>query len=633
MRSAAIFFGVFSALFALFAAEAQTDCTGVLGKCMCNEDKPLVLLMILDVSKSIDEQRLFDVYVESMRQIYCGLNLGTDNNGETGKDAVGLLTFGYDIKVRVPVKQWSESNWLAALQDFTQGNPSTDRWGSSCCTPLAAAFDLADEHLHNISISRDLDVENSRVLIHVITDGFPIQNRLRDGASYNEYTQEKMYPSYFKLQLVPEKAKILKDTYNATINLLLIEHQRENEYDRFSKDEARNYFQGIDLVSESSRKRKANVPGKAWKGKKRDHVPLHFPIVSAPVNLHSIDLDDISSSSDVVNAQVQVICQENTIDVGPGCEDTRTITQSPTPSPIREVQVCRGDKDLIFVVDSSNSISRMASGRQRRFREFVLQIAEDLQRIQAEFEPRQRTGLITFSKTIQERIPLSNYSYSQWSGKIDEVRDMAEDIVGCCTPTAEAFRAAREMIENRQSFTDNDVIVFFITDGDPVLNKAPYESVNGSPEGIVQFRRDTGRTQDAPVPGGPSVSLAEYASSIVFKEAADLNALSGVETFLVGIKNRGGSKTSVDYFNGEDINKKSCRVGSFTNCKKCHHKKHPCKGKDQKEVCWMIGSTDHECSAFYGPLVQQAVTDSSKRDDLDALISELRDFICQDEGQ
>ncbi|GBG28071.1 Cartilage matrix protein [Hondaea fermentalgiana] len=601
--------------------------------CTCRE--PRTVLLLLDVSRSLNRTILLDVYVEAIRKLHCGLNLAP-TTGDAGYDAIGLITFGSKERIEIPVARYTETDWLDELDRFREGNPAVSNW-SECCTPLASAFDLARKDLEAGELEGRISLHDSNVLVQVLTDGFPVQNRLTiEPQEYRRWTQEKYCPSRYRMRLVPRMAGILEATpFNATVSTMLLQNRKG-----LDKMDAMDYFSGLNLPEyEISRKRQPYIEERQGKGYRCTHTPKFFPVVTAPAEDHVDALDESMTAVDVANAILALMCGSDMVAIGDPCPGTLAptsnptiLTPQPTPSPTHAVSACLGDKDLIFLVDSSNSISDLEVDddgveRQVRFQDFVLQIAEDLQRIQTEGAAKQRTGLITFSRTIQERIPLAAYNFSEWHDEIENVRDMASDLVGCCTPTAEAFRAARKMLEARTEYSDNPAIVFVITDGIPMINKEPYENVPGDLGGEVQYRRGdaTGSTAE-----GRTMTLGEYRSSVVFKEAQDLNAIGNVTTMLVGVRNNQGAATQVEYFLGDENQITSCKGDydvSPLMCSSCAGKTDPCLGEDSSGECWVTGSVDHSCSAFYTQgLVQEA--QEAVTDDLDSLITSLSEFIC-----
>ncbi|CAK9013423.1 Cartilage matrix protein [Durusdinium trenchii] len=628
---------------------SQPYCTDITNRCGC-DGNPVTLLLIMDVSRSIDREDLFRNYVRALNRIHCGLNLGL-NQLEPGKDALGLITFGWATKVSVPLKRYSEEAWRSRVDQYNSGSFKTRNWARTCCTPLADAFDMAHKEI-KAAMDQGRIEPTSDIFVHVLTDGFPVQNRLRRARNqkYKFFTQEKMFPSGYKLQKVPEKANVLKNKWGAEINVFLMPNRKGLDV-----QDSIDYFKGVGLVPESSQKRKAFTNAReVFKPRVMTHSPEGFPIVSTPVNNHVANYANGATWDEIVDGQISLVCQGNLIPANGDCLTTpepttasptpNPTTPVPTPPPTRDVATCRGDKDLIFVVDSSSSISTTVSGKRRRFREFILTLAQDLQRIQSEGQPLQRTALITFGPHVKVRIPLQTWSYLDWADEIEKVREIAEVIVGCCTPTAEAFRAAKDLLETR-SDNSNPAIVFVITDGVPMINKDNYEldtkeSNSGLSHpsltitGTTQYRRSDGKNKPSPNTPEPEfateIDLPEYRSSVVFREAEALKAVPNTEVYLVGVRNKNGQATKVEYFLGLENEVTSCRA-NFQNtpleCTNCAKNFNPCTGNDPNGICWVTGAKAKDCSTgFYGSLVDGA--ESVNTDDLDTLVESLRTLIC-----
>lgn len=662
MRSFSLVAAAAAALALLSAQDASAqDCSAITDQCRC--DQPKCHVIVMDVSRSIDRADLFEIYLKSMKKLTCGMKLSDNLNGEDGYDSLGLVTFGYNTKVSIPMHRYTAENWVNKVSRFQTDSFSTRMWGRTCCTPLADAMKLARREVVAAHTAGRIDVTNCKVSMTLVTDGFPVQNKLRKrGKQLNrKWTQEKAYPSDYKLELVPKMANEFKvnGLFTADVSVLVVPNKKD-----LQRSVARDYFRGSVSAESSFLRKKFTGQKTIYTGEEKTTQPLGFPIVTSPTEDYISDLNVVDDADAVANAHLAVLCDQLE-PIGESCEGSMAPTKTPTPAPspspskaptpsptpsptrsptpsptnpitdaptlppTREVLTCRGDKDLIIVVDASNSISTLVGGKQRRFRDFVLQLAQDVQRIQAENMPKQRTGLITFSKAVVERIPLQAYTYGQWIDQIDLLREQAESLVSCCTPTAEAFRAARKMLEARTEHTDNPAIVFMITDGNPMINKSPYERSAG---GEVQHRRLGVNGGVNGNPDGRAVSFGEYVSSIVFKEATALRALPDTEAYLVGVRDKNGLNTPVDYFLGRHNTNTSC-FRSYQNtplqCDTCDTRTGPnpvgsCSANSNN--CWVTGAVDHDCTEFYGPLVDDAR--SVETDDLDQLIIELQTLIC-----
>src|SRR4051812_17399215 len=82
-----------------------------------------------------------------------------------------------------------------------------------------------------------------------------------------------------------------------------------------------------------------------------------------------------------------------------------------------------------------------------------------------------RGAMITFGSEVKVQIPLQEYSQQEWYENIEKVRTDSTICCKCCTPTAEAFKAARLLLQDNPSPDVSGVevirIAFVITDGDP----------------------------------------------------------------------------------------------------------------------------------------------------------------------
>jgi Mg-chelatase subunit ChlD len=119
----------------------------------------------------------------------------------------------------------------------------------------------------------------------------------------------------------------------------------------------------------------------------------------------------------------------------------------------------QGTRDIVFLVDASDSMSPD---------NFYGQMLDFVQTSYCAFDSSEqnRVAMITFAKTIQTVIPLDRYTAQQWFEKVDEVRADGTACCSCCTPTAEAFREARIMLQNNPPLFDDTIrIVLMISDG------------------------------------------------------------------------------------------------------------------------------------------------------------------------
>jgi hypothetical protein len=166
-----------------------------------------------------------------------------------------------------------------------------------------------------------------------------------------------------------------------------------------------------------------------------------------------------------------------------------------------------------------------------------------------------RGAMITFGKEIVTRIPLQRYSREEWFEQVELVRADPETCCKCCTPTAEAFRAARLLLTaNPPATEDTTRLVMLISDGDPWQN----------PKGTSTW-------------AFPRIGPAAYTFKIVPTQARLLRDLNGqkdaVRLLFLGVPNRLGQPPEIDYFSGKKVlGKKRCiKRARRTQCFKIPH--------------------------------------------------------------
>ena len=153
---------------------------------------------------------------------------------------------------------------------------------------------------------------------------------------------------------------------------------------------------------------------------------------------------------------------------------------------------------------------------------------------------RNRGAMITFAGEVKTRIPLQQYSAVEWFAAVDAVRADPSVCCSCCTPTAEAFRAARLLLEANPPLSDDTTrFTLIISDGDPWQN--PKNT-------IYTF---------------PKVKPATYRFIKTPQEALALKNLNGqpdsVRLMFLGVPNKAMKPPSIAYFIGTDVlGKKRC---------------------------------------------------------------------------
>mmetsp|Transcript_11131 Transcript_11131/g.20671 ORF Transcript_11131/g.20671 Transcript_11131/m.20671 type:complete len:639 (-) Transcript_11131:2504-4420(-) len=631
-------FSVVAAVACLFATlvDGLYSCTNIPKKCKCSDNTPRALLLLLDVSRSIDPTELWEKYLPGTRGLTCGLNWSEDHNNEDGTDAVGVIAFGYQTKVIVPLKRYTKENFEALINQFNEDSSKVRHW-FKCCTPVGTALEVAGEEF-TAARNDGRTGFGMTYHVHLVSDGFPVMNRLRFKHNQRDRskTQEKSFKSLYLMRIVPRMAENLKQNWDAQISISLLEN-RVGE----PMQESVDYFKGQGPARLFSRKRKYTrfYNKKVFRGRGRWHTKGPYAqIVSSPADDYIHVLSALGDSDDFANHIIQTVCTGELVDQNTQCTPsppTPEPTSKPTtPTPtITTVTECRGAKDLIFIVDSSNSISwkDRTGGRAIDYVDNVLPLVEELMRINGNDDPAQRTAVITFSEEIKLRIPLAHYSHAEFRSLVEDIKDDYANIISCCTPTAEAMELATEIILSRTGpYSDNDVIVFIITDGLPMMNKPPYK--NG--EGHTQYRRASTTTHSQHNAGtGDIMTFAEYYSRQVFVSGQALKAVA--EVFLLGAPTKFGNPTAVDYFIGADYNS-VCRTVFSGSQGGDNIPKPSCSsvivegGTDN----WHLGWRTYESNVDLGPLVSAPVDQHSLVADgswnLAKLISDIRSLLCNE---
>jgi hypothetical protein len=186
----------------------------------------------------------------------------------------------------------------------------------------------------------------------------------------------------------------------------------------------------------------------------------------------------------------------------------------------------RGNRDIIFLVDASDSMSPA---------NFYGQMLDYVQTAFCAFDnaDNNRAAMITFAREIVTRIPLAQYTAEQWFSAIDDVRADGSVCCSCCTPTAEAFRAARSMLlANPPVREDTLRVVLMISDGNPWQNT----------QGVFSTKRM-----------GPSA----YTYKAVPQQASLLKNLNGqkdsVRLLFLGAPDKWGNSADFGFFKGSNI--------------------------------------------------------------------------------
>jgi len=150
------------------------------------------LLFLVDSSNSMDPNRFYGEMLDYTQLLFCAFDSADANR-------VGMIIFAQQIKVQIPLGQYSKDQWFALVNKVRASRTTATPACCSCCTPHAEAFQLAktefDQH----------GIKTHQRIAFVITDGTPYQNvagPYRWSRSLNE--------AQYALQTVPLQANILK---------------------------------------------------------------------------------------------------------------------------------------------------------------------------------------------------------------------------------------------------------------------------------------------------------------------------------------------------------------------------------------------------------------------------------------
>lgn len=532
------------------------------------------VLTLLDVSWSVKRNDIFDYYLKHIFDVSVGL----DNED----DMTGLITFGKRTVVNIPFSSYTSTGIENKFASFTskKKNSETSFWGNKCCSPHTEALQMAYEEITRVVTSGELNLDTTDLHVEIFTDGRPFSNHLNPrNNQFEAWSQQRMAISEMRMHLIPDLALRLKDDFNADISVHLMTNGEGNAI-----DSTENYWKGVGITSETSRIRKGGKGKRTFKRPKLTHVGRNFPIISKDVDDHIFTLPATKNKT-LYNEGLH--------------NDWKHLCNGTIP---KKVSACAGAKDVIFLIDSSKTISELENGRQRRFRDFVLAIPSALQGVNTEGLLDERTALITFSKNVAVQIPLDYYSFDNFSAAVDEVRDKAEDLIDCCTPIPDALGLAATMITSRTEYVDNPVIVMVITDGFSAKNR------------------------------GNNMPYEKYYGNELFRQAEALNALPNVTTVLVSIPSKDGETQPIGLYLGDDTGVKSCGVNSDTD----NGCKYDCiaRGDDpctdgSVDNCWVTGARDRRCnSGFYPAPMNRAI--SVPTEDIDTILNVTRQLICNE---
>jgi len=139
-----------------------------------------------------------------------------------------------------------------------------------------------------------------------------------------------------------------------------------------------------------------------------------------------------------------------------------------------------------------------------------------------------RGTVITFANEIKVQVPFKVYSAVDWFSAIEVIRANSTICCSCCTPTAEAFAMAQNLLAKNQLSDGRSTVVFVITDGDP------WQNSKKTPGTIWTY---------------PKYSAAKYRYSIVPQQSELLkNTIPNSRIMLVGVPNAKGHPPALYVF-------------------------------------------------------------------------------------
>lgn len=133
--------------------QRPAECSSVnVSDCQVQET-PIDLLYLLDTSNSINRTQFYGEILGFLKLLNCALN-------DSLPSQTGVITFSHLVNVVVPLAHYSINEWFNTIDQLSQ-NPNLC---CQCCTPLAEAFDMANQ----LFLSNGV---NKARLVIVITDG------------------------------------------------------------------------------------------------------------------------------------------------------------------------------------------------------------------------------------------------------------------------------------------------------------------------------------------------------------------------------------------------------------------------------------------------------------------------------
>jgi hypothetical protein len=260
------------------------------------------------------------------------------------KNQAGMIVFGQDIKVVIPLGIYSRSQWETQV-NTVRGDATAC---CTCCTPTAEAFQLANDVFQKSG-------KNPTRIAFVITDGVPSNNDVGGNLAWQYVSKQLGYdPARYNYQDVATSALNLKNT---GVRLFLVGVPDVN-----GDAPDMSFFRGIidpkkrDPTNPNSLRTQCLMrEGKRWCWPMKG--PL-FPIVSKPVNRNAFSSNTFDTNT-LVGDTVGALCELQPT-ASPFVTPTALPTslsptsQSPSIAPTRQVM---SQVDLHFILDQSNSMN------------------------------------------------------------------------------------------------------------------------------------------------------------------------------------------------------------------------------------------------------------------------------------
>jgi hypothetical protein len=138
-------------------APTSSPFCGQLSLPSCGDLVPRDLIFVLDKSSSMNQTKVRGELLDYVEQLYCSFD-------DTAGSFVGLISFGFDVKVEIRLGRQTQNQWKAAV-DALRDSPTLDI--TNGLTPTAEALELAHREMNTYGDPAHLQ------LILVVSDGTP----------------------------------------------------------------------------------------------------------------------------------------------------------------------------------------------------------------------------------------------------------------------------------------------------------------------------------------------------------------------------------------------------------------------------------------------------------------------------